>query len=491
VLRSQPADLYTAFAAATFAAHCSSSSSTVASNGGTSSFAEKHGGMLPVNALSDVLRAVIPAWGGSDVSYAALQLRCHTNVMGVHICPLDTPTHTHTTSEQRGRFSSCNSDAGSSFGGAVQAALPQPRHFIYAEFAAAIIAAARTEAAAAEGELPHDVLQLVADLASELTATSSAGTAARARLAAAWAAQAASTGWAAAQHATSCSSNSCNSGGGGACCCQLQRRLPAATAVKLLCRSLVGEGGVHDVRLLGWLACLVRQQHLAMQLPADQPAAAAHAQEPGAATAPPQPLLAELALTELQEALLRLLQHDTQEPDPGPAPVQQQVCGDGDGPRFHSRLRWTSGGEGGSCSGTPLPRQQQRRYCTLLLGGSDCGTGAAQSCSSCGGLPSHSHPGRLFRHSISSAAGAVEAQRESALRQLRADQRAAWAAELARDTAPWAGAVSPLAGDSTMPAVFDLLCMSSGGGGRRCSCCSGGELRAWWVGLARYSSDTS
>jgi hypothetical protein len=205
--------------------------------------------LVPIAALPQLLAAAMPSWGGADVSYAALQIRCHMNI--VVNFSVDTPTAAagHSTP-----FSKCSSPACVASSNVITAhAAPAaaagdaPTDMMYAELAATIVSAAATEGAAASGELPAAVQQLVVDLADEVTSNAEA----YAKLEGAWQQAAAKAGTADASTAAGSA-----------------LKLPVVAGVRLLCKQLVASLGLSDIRLLGWLTCLVRQQHLAMQLAA-------------------------------------------------------------------------------------------------------------------------------------------------------------------------------------------------------------------------------
>jgi hypothetical protein len=209
--------------------------------------------LVPIAVLPQLLAAAMPGWGGADVSYAALQIRCHMNIVANF--SIDTPTAAagHSTP-----FSKCSSSAAADCSSAgkehlappAAAASDAPTDMMYAELAATIVSAAATEAAAASGELPAAVQQLVVDLADEVTSNAEA----YAKLEGAWQQAAA----AAAAKAAPAAAPAAAAGSA--------MKLPVVAGVRLLCKQLVASLGLSDIRLLGWLTCLVRQQHLAMQL---------------------------------------------------------------------------------------------------------------------------------------------------------------------------------------------------------------------------------
>jgi hypothetical protein len=209
--------------------------------------------LVPIAALPQLLAAAMPGWGGADVSYAALQIRCHMNIVANF--SIDTPTAAagHITP-----FSKCSSSAAAACSTAgkehvaplAAAAGDAPTDMMYAELAATIVSAAATEAAAASGELPAAVQQLVVDLADEVTSNAEA----YAKLEGAW------------QQAAAAAAAKAAPADAPAAAAGLAMKLPVVAGVRLLCKQLVASLGLSDIRLLGWLTCLVRQQHLAMQL---------------------------------------------------------------------------------------------------------------------------------------------------------------------------------------------------------------------------------
>jgi hypothetical protein len=262
--------------------------------------------VVPITALPMLLAAAVPQWCGADVGYAALQIRCHLNI----ICDftLDTPVAADATNKDRS-----GSDGGlAQEPGSLQQQQQQQRQqqddgcgcantvdppcdLMYAELASTILAAAATEAAVADQQLPPAIQGLLVDFTAELSSKPEL----QAKLQEAFARAAGSF-----VPATVAAVNSSGSSAGS---CVQQDRLghvprvaaagvPVVKAVKLLCKQLVGPTGLSDIRLLAWLTALVRQQHIANQ-------GAAHATPAAAAAAGAEgQQLPELQTTGLQAA---------------------------------------------------------------------------------------------------------------------------------------------------------------------------------------------
>lgn len=259
LLTTNPAAIQIAFMQTAAACYHSTKQDSIASNTSSSCCSSQDGSsspqmrqqlppqqqqrysLVPIAALPQLLGAALPGWGGADISYAALQIRCHMNIVANFT--LDTPTSTSTST---GSSSGNNSNA-------EDCCSSQPVDLMYAELAATIISAASTEAATASRQLPATVQQLVVDLTDEVMSNAET----RGRLATAWCAAAAS---AASNAATSHPTGSAEAAGA------VTPVLPVVAAVRLLCKQFIASVGLRDIRLLGWLTCLVRQQHLAVQL---------------------------------------------------------------------------------------------------------------------------------------------------------------------------------------------------------------------------------
>jgi hypothetical protein len=346
--------------------------------------------LVPIAALPQLLASAMPGWGGADVSFAALQIRCHMNIV-TSFC-IDTPKAAGCGSQRRSscsRFDGCGSSAAASNGAAAALAAnsaPAPTDMMYAELAATLVSAAATEAAAAAGELPPAVQQLVVDLADEVTSNAEA----YARLQDAWQQQATLT--AAAHRTAAAGSEPCTAGGeavGGAA-----SKLPVVAGVRLLCKQLVASVGLSDMRLLGWLTCLVRQQHLAMQL------AALHEMSEAAGNGSPQQwqgyghgvLVAELSLQELCEVLVQLVQALLTADD---AAIVEEFKQHTHAPNSHHACSTLHEGAGhwgsadgmaagaaaaaGIGAGTPEPAVPVQRQRIVFCGASSCSSSACSS----------------------------------------------------------------------------------------------------------------
>uniref|UniRef100_A0A383VRV8 EF-hand domain-containing protein n=1 Tax=Tetradesmus obliquus TaxID=3088 RepID=A0A383VRV8_TETOB len=341
--------------------------------------------LVPIAALPQLLAAAMPGWGGADVSYAALQIRCHLNIVTA-FC-IDTPKAADTNSSSS-PIHSCGSMVSAGSNGGVAAAAvgdaPVPTDFMYAELAATIVSAAATEAVAAAGELPAAVQQLVVDLAVEVTSNAEA----YARLQEAW------------------QQSACHTAAAAAAQGEQGVKLPVVAGVRLLCKQLVASLGLADMRLLGWLTCLVRQQHLGLQLAAIQSGNSSSSTDHEAGSSGQSQkqqgqhagvLVGELGLGELVEALVALVQGlltpDDAELVEELRQQQQQHHEEGD---FSSCMQqgswhadgdksWVQAGEAAgqaaaaAGAGTPELAVPARRQRIVFCGRSSCGSSASSS----------------------------------------------------------------------------------------------------------------
>jgi hypothetical protein len=327
--------------------------------------------LVPIAALPQLLAAAMPGWGGADVSYAALQIRCHMNIVANF--SMDTPTAaaSHSTPFSKGSSSASaiSSNAPAAPAAAAAAAGDAPTDMMYAELAATIVSAAATEAAAASGELPAAVQQLVVDLADEVTSNAEA----YAKLEGAWQQAAAA---AAAKAATTADAPAAAGS---------SMKLPVVAGVRLLCKELVASLGLSDIRLLGWLTCLVRQQHLAMQL-TELHDSTEDAEASGQLQQQVQRhvgvLVAEVDLPGLCEVLVQLVQCLLTADDAALVEEFKQQTHGGSTEMYGQQGTWhhnTAAAAAAAGAGTPEPAAPVRRQRIVFNGASSCSSSACSS----------------------------------------------------------------------------------------------------------------